>query len=174
MRVNIFILSLCSIMCCVTCTAQNLNEQEMLLRLQQYREAKSSDYALNGGLWGGEDVAAFRHKEFEAIASNIRNKIFILQNKYENVAITQDKEYEKLSGIKKVFEIMGNEIIIGEIRNNQALYYEEPIAQRAPFLITLQDSIPMLVFDGMYTARYVLKKDVPALLERLKRTGEEF
>ena len=146
----------------------------MLLRLQQYREAKSSDYALNGGLWGGETVSAFRHKEFDAIASNIRNRIFVLQNEYESIAITQDKKYEKLSGINKVFEIMGNEIIIGEIINNQLIYYKEPDVQRAPFLITLQESKPLLLFDGMYTARYILEKDVPALLERLKRTEEEF
>ncbi len=173
MKIKFVLLFLISVIV-ISCSAQNKFEQEMVLVLQEYREAKSNDYSLNGGLWGGETVEAFRHEEFDAIASNISNDIFILQNKYEDKAITQDKEYERLSGVKKVFEIMGNEIIIGKIENNQAIYYKEPVVQRAPYLMAVQEAKLLLIFDFMYTARYVLEKDVPALLERLKRTGDEF
>lgn len=173
MKINYIVLFLFSLLF-VSCSSQKKLEQEMLMTLNKYREIKSSDYALHGGLWGGSAVEAFRHEEFDAIASNISKNIYILVNEFSADGIVTDKEYEKLSGVSKVYKIVGKEIIIGEIDNFQAIYYNQPVIKSTTYLITVETSTPLLLFDFMYNDRYILDKDVPALLDRLTRTGEDF
>lgn len=175
MRINMGILILLAF-CCVSCDAQKIRDAELISLLQQYREAKSTGYALSGDKWGGNEVKRYWHKDFYTMANDFKPAVYVLSNDYgfQNIEVESNKNYVAEYGKNNTYVVNGAETVIGQVVDNQIQYFSQPNKVLAPYVFILSKGEPLVYMDGMFRAYYVLEKDVPLLLDRLKKTGAQY
>ena len=164
------------IVCCMSCSTQKIDEKKFVRLLQNYREIKSIEYALHGDVDLNPEIAKFWHKDFFGWKNNFHPDIYVLKNEFEfdHVEVDTDDYVVSKYGKNVVFDIKGKEVIIGRIIDNKIERFQKARKPNGGYVFIIEKGVPLLYMDGMLRAYYVLEKDVPVLLDRLKKTGAKY
>ena len=164
------------VLCCMSCRAEKIDNDKLITILQQYRETKSLEYALHGDDNINPEVAKYWHKDFLGWMNNFQSIVYVLKNEFEFDHVETDTDVYVVSkyGKNKVFDVKGKEVTIGKIVDNKIEYFQRPLKENGAYVFVIDKGVPLIYMDGMLQAYYVLEKDVPVLLDRLKKTGSKY
>jgi len=161
----------------ISCHAQEINQSKLTSWLQEYREAKSEEWSRTLRLVHSKEFQKkYLHKDFDTvIGDREERKFFVLADDFlfESVVLDNDEYYKEKYG-NQCYYVQGKETYLGEVVNGKYKPYENKKILPSDYLVIKVDDGFLLMMEWMLSDFYILEKDVPALLERLKKTGEKF
>ena len=161
----------------VSCHSQKIDQDEAHKWLQEYREEKSKEWIATLSLLPPVEFRKkYWHEDFDTVVGDRKERRFIVLSDdflIESITLDDDKEYQKKYN-NQCYYIQGKEIYLGEVVNGEYVPYESKKIFPTDYLVIKKDTGYLSMMDWMYSDFYILEKDVPALLERLKGTGDEF
>ena len=165
------------VMCCTACAQRQFSDNELVSFLNEYREAKSLDYAMYGKRWGTDELdKKYMHRDIITMANSFKPEIYVLKNEFllDGVEIDNADYFVKKYGKNKIYDLHGTETIFAKIEHGKMVNLPPPFTRTGAYGIATDTGKPQIFLDGMWNAYYVLEKDVPILLKRLKETGASY
>jgi len=172
MRYKFYFLLITTICLVSACYNQEINQEKIGSWIQKYREAKSKEWVSTLSLLPSSNFKKqYWHKDFDTVVGDREKRDFIVLEddfKVESVTLYENEDYQKKYN-RKCYYILGNEKYIGEVVDGEYIHYNEIKIYPIGYLVIKTDSGILSMMDWMYDNYYILEKDVPILLERLKK-----
>ena len=99
------------VMCCTACAQRQFSDNELVSFLNEYREAKSLDYAMYGKRWGTDELdKKYMHRDIITMANSFKPEIYVLKNEFllDGVEIDNADYFVKKYGKNKIYDLHGN------------------------------------------------------------------
>ena len=158
------------IICMTSCKRKSCDVNALTKWIQIYREEKSFSLVTTSG-YTKEFREKYLHKDFTTVGGK-NPKFIIIANSF---SISSVKLYDNDYIIKKYgktcYVISGAESYLGEISNGKIIYYDNNNREHpTDYVVIFTNSGFFCMYDWMYDNYYILEKDVPIFMKRLKES----